>query len=336
MVGDRFVLDLSVNSGIHPDLTAQQAYLTFTNSVLQNARVDQIATTCVPTNTVTGDFAVFDANLQDEVCNGPGNCTFRGVTTGPGTMAFASGALNNSPAGGTFRVARIAFCAVGPGTAILHWQFSPPAITQRDTEIVDGPGNIYNDRSTYPDYIINVAAPTNTPTSTPNITNTPTTTPVIVGHVVWQGRAAIPSAIQQLPITLTLKLGSTEVNYAVQTTDSYGFFTVPVGSLVNGTYSWRAKDPKYLANSGSVALAGAQQTNLEIGLMRAGDCDNNNSVGVTDFNILRATLGKSLGQPGYDARADFSGDNVVNTSDFNLLRGNYGLSGGAPIGPGGP
>src|SRR5205085_5439971 len=121
-----------------------------------------------------------------------------------------------------------------------------------------------------------------------------------------------------------------------QNTDSSGFFPVSVGSLSNGTYNWRVKDPKYLANVGTVTLAGAAQTNAEMGLMKAGDCDNNNVVSVLDFNILKNTFGKSQGDPGYDDRADFSGDLAVNVSDFNALKGNFGVSGGPPVGPGGP
>src|ERR1043165_1536062 len=93
IVGRRFVLDLMLNAGSNTDVNVQQSYLTFTQAILQNARVSSIATSCVPTNTVTGDLTTFDAVLQNEACNGPGNCTFRGVPVGPGTLAFASGAL---------------------------------------------------------------------------------------------------------------------------------------------------------------------------------------------------------------------------------------------------
>src|SRR5205823_2963885 len=82
------------------------------------------------------------------------------------------------------------------------------------------------------------------PTSTPTSTNTPQAR--IVGHVTWQGRAAQPNALQQLPITLTLKSGTTEVNYPVQNTDASGFFTQVI-TLPNGAYNWRVKGPKYLA-----------------------------------------------------------------------------------------
>src|SRR5205823_15070810 len=140
---------------------------------------------------------------------------------------------------------------------------------------------------------------------------------------------AQPNALQQLPITLTLKSGGSEVNYATLNTDASGFFTVSVAGLANGAYSWRVKGPKYLANGGTVTLTGAARVNVEMGLMKAGDANNDNVINSSDFSILRGTFGRTLGDPGYDGRADFNGDNVVNSSDFNQLRSNFG-QGGAP------
>jgi hypothetical protein len=157
--------------------------------------------------------------------------------------------------------------------------------------------------------------------------------PLLVGHVTWQSRPAQPNALQQLPITLTLKLGTFEANYGSQNTDSSGFFTVSVGGLLPGTYNWRVKGPKFLANVGTVAMAGTPQTNVEMGLMKSGDCDNNNVINVSDFNILKGTFGKTQGDPGYDDRADFTGDHAVNVTDFNALKNNFGVSGGSPVGP---
>src|SRR5207244_2687992 len=91
-VGDRFTLDLFVSAGIY-NITAQQAYLTFTNELLQNVAANQPG--CVLTNTVTGDFGIFDTQLQNEVCNGPDPCTFRSIMVDPGSIAFASGSIIN-------------------------------------------------------------------------------------------------------------------------------------------------------------------------------------------------------------------------------------------------
>ena len=174
---------------------------------------------------------------------------------------------------------------------------------------------------------------TATSTATSSPVPTETTSPVLVGHVTWQGRPAQPNAGQQLPITLTLKLGTTETNYPVQTTDARGYFTVALGTLAPGTYNWRVKGPKYLANTGNLALTGAATTNTEMGLMRVGDANGDNLVNAQDFNILKVTFGKGNGDPGYDARADFTGDNLVNVTDFNLLKGNFGFAGGQPLSP---
>lgn len=185
------------------------------------------------------------------------------------------------------------------------------------------------------------AVPTGTPTYTPTVTRThtpvvtatPSATAILVGHVAWHGRPAQPNALQQMPVTLTLKLGTTEVDYTAQTTDSYGFFTVSLGSLVNGNYTWRVKGPKYLANLGEVTLAGAPLINVEMGTLRSGDCNNDNIVSILDLNIVKNSYGKRLGDVNYDPRADLNGDNVITTLDFTLLRTSFGLGGADPAGP---
>jgi hypothetical protein len=176
----------------------------------------------------------------------------------------------------------------------------------------------------------NTVTPSNTATAT--ATYTPVTGPALTGRVTWQGRPGQPHALQQLPITLTLKLGATEFNYPSQSTDSSGFFTVSVSGMPTGTYQWRVKGPKYLANSGTVPL-NVETTSVEMGLMRAGDSNNDNVVSAGDFNILRTAFGKGVGEPGYDDRADFTGDGLVSIGDFNLQRSNFGLGGAPPVMP---
>ncbi len=178
-------------------------------------------------------------------------------------------------------------------------------------------------------------APSQTSIPTPTLTDTPTPAAMLVGHVMWQGRGAQPNAFQQLPVTLTLKLGANEVNYPAQTTDASGYFTVGVGSMPTGIYTWRVKNTKYLANSGAITLTGSRSTNAEMGLMRAGDANNDNIVTALDFNILKLAFGKRAGDPSYDDRADFTGDQVVSITDFNLLKQNFGLPGAPPTGSGG-
>jgi plastocyanin len=234
----------------------------------------------------------------------------------------------------------------------VHWMNEGPSVhtSTGDTGIWDSgnlsPGNSYqftfNTPGRYPYHCALHPAMTGTVTvlSGCGQTPTPTATPVLVGHVNWEGRPAQPHRLQVLPITLTLKMGSTEVNYSTRLTDQYGFFTMTLGTLPGGLYDWRVDDsttalhsPNYLANSGTVSLAGAPVTGVEMGLMRAGDPNDDNRVNITDFAILKLTFGKSVGDPGYDDRADFTGDQTVNASDFVLLKLNFGHDGAPPIGP---
>jgi dockerin type I repeat protein len=153
-----------------------------------------------------------------------------------------------------------------------------------------------------------------------------------VGHVFWQGRPPQPHALQQLPITLTIKSGTTEVNYPATTTDSRGVFTV-TANLADGQYNWRVKNPKYLANGGSLTLVRGTVIQVEMGTMRAGDCNNDNLISSQDFIILKNSYGKQVGDPGYDDRANFNGDTVVNTQDFSAMRINFGQGGVPPLLP---
>src|SRR5207249_885720 len=96
-----------------------------------------------------------------------------------------------------------------------------------------------------------------------------------------------PNASQILPISLTLHLatGGAYIEYPFQNTDASGQFTVSVAGLPSGTYDWWAKGPQYLANGGTIALAGDPVTYLEAGLLRAGDANGDNVVNVQDFSM---------------------------------------------------
>src|SRR5213079_1821417 len=98
----------------------------------------------------------------------------RGVQVGPGSIGFASGALNNCPNGcpddvfpnPVFRVGQLGICATTAGLAVLHWQFSPPAPPTRDTELVAFDGSLVHDPALFADYIINIQGVGGTPTNT--------------------------------------------------------------------------------------------------------------------------------------------------------------------------
>lgn len=176
--------------------------------------------------------------------------------------------------------------------------------------------------------------PSETPTYTPTLTPTETAPPasVLVGHITLQGRGAQPNPRQSVPLDVTLRVGGGSATQYSLTTDQSGFFTITTG-LTPGSYTWRVKHTKYLAASGAATL-GEGTNNVEMGLLLGGDANNDNCVTVHDFNILKPAYGRSLGDPAYDARADFNGDNQVTALDFNMIKPNFGNCGPGPITPG--
>jgi hypothetical protein len=114
------------------------------------------------------------------------------------------------------------------------------------------------------------------------------------------------------------------------TTDASGYFTVSVSAQPYGTYNYRVKGLRNLSNCGSLVLVGDLYTNLEAGLLRAGDANNDDVSNIADFDILKSTFGRSLGQPDYDPRADFNNDNTVNSVDFAVMVRSFGQAGCGP------
>src|SRR5438876_3866181 len=160
------------------------------------------------------------------------------------------------------------------------------------------------------------SALTSTPTSTPAGSVTPSPA-MLVGHVSWEDIGQ-PGSRNVQPVSLTLSMGGTQIDYLTQNADASGFFTVSVEGLASGTYNYRAKGPTHLAKAGTVTLTGAPTTQLEIGTLTLGDANNDNVVDGIDFSILKACFGRS--DP-LCARADFNNDGIVNSTDF----GGHGL-----------
>ncbi len=152
------MLDLWVNGGSRTDLVGQDSYLTFTNSVLRNVRVTPNVTTCEAASAITPDLSTFGAQLQNEVCNGPEPCVFRGVKTPPGWMSFASALSPGSSqlGSGSFKVGQMALCAIAVGEARLHWQFSPPDPANRNSKIYNASTQYVSDPRLFVDYLITV------------------------------------------------------------------------------------------------------------------------------------------------------------------------------------
>jgi hypothetical protein len=110
------------------------------------------------------------------------------------------------------------------------------------------------------------------------------------------------------------------------TTTADGAYTLE--RISPGTYDLAAKGSKWLKMSQpNVIVTGGNTATVDFTGSKGGDANDSNSVNIQDLNILKGSYGKSIGQAGYDTRADFNKSGSVNLLDLNILKSNYGQSG---------
>jgi hypothetical protein len=153
----------------------------------------------------------------------------------------------------------------------------------------------------------------------------------LVGRVTLQGRGNPPSnRWQGYPVrVLVYAPGGTTPQTTVQATlDASGVFTAT--GIAAGTYDIAVKNAHSLSNrKANVTVPSGSQ--IAFGTLLEGDASDNDRIAGEDFSILATAYGTSLGQPGWDARADFNGDNTITGADFSLLATNYGRQGPIPV-----
>lgn len=147
--------------------------------------------------------------------------------------------------------------------------------------------------------------------------------------VPFQGRPVAPNARLILPLTVILKptAGGAAVINTTLSTDQNAL--LPTLSAAPGSYTLWVKGSHTLAHSQIVNLAlGSNNLTLSAMLLE-GDASNDNSVALSDFSLLAAAFATAVGDPGYNAQADFNGDELINLTDFSLLASNFGVTGAA-------
>ena len=175
------------------------------------------------------------------------------------------------------------------------------------------------------------ATPTNTltPTTTGTPTETPTSTPTVVGlllgAVELQGRGTPPNASWRIPLVLSLYQGGVMVAEYHLVTDEIGNYAIP--QIPTGIYDLTAKNPLTLRNRRNGVVLGPGATAAHMGLLIAGDANDDNQIDVLDFSIFRSRFATS------DPQTDFNGDGIVDVFDFSLLRSNFGQSGDIVLEP---
>jgi hypothetical protein len=81
-----------------------------------------------------------------------------------------------------------------------------------------------------------------------------------------------------------------------------------------GFYS-TARDFAYNEEDPKIAAEAATQVAVTV----PGDANGNGRVDCTDLSVVKASMGKWTGQPGFDSQADINRDGVVNVRDLSLV-----------------
>jgi glucose/arabinose dehydrogenase len=151
------------------------------------------------------------------------------------------------------------------------------------------------------------------------------------GSVVLQGRPAAPNAQWQVPLTVDFyasgNMATPAFTYNV-TTDNSGNFTC--NDVPPGSYKIAVKNERTLRKVTTLQNIIAGTNTLNFGTLMEGDANNSNTVTIADFSVLLNSFNKTVGNPGYDPRADFNRDNFVTLADFSLLLNNFNQVGQTP------
>ncbi|MBC7234668.1 MAG: hypothetical protein H5T69_02415 [Chloroflexi bacterium] len=149
----------------------------------------------------------------------------------------------------------------------------------------------------------------------------------LIGSVSFQGRPAPPSLAWRTPLSVTLTTpGGGGPDFTFGTVcDETGTFTIT--NIVSGTYHVKVRDLHSLWNVRQSQPIHLGLNYVNMGTLVEGDSNLSQTIDVVDFSILASTYAKSLGDPGYDPRADYNNSNDINVFDFSILASNFGRSG---------
>jgi hypothetical protein len=146
------------------------------------------------------------------------------------------------------------------------------------------------------------------------------------GNVRLESRPAAPNPSYVTTLAVTFyPADCSQPDIRSVRTDATGAFVLC--NLPAGSYDIVAKGYNTLANRVTGVQLTPGTTQVDLGLLRSGDANNDNHVTILDFSILAATYATSSGDPAFDHRADFNGDGYIDILDFSLLATHFAESG---------
>jgi probable HAF family extracellular repeat protein len=97
---------------------------------------------------------------------------------------------------------------------------------------------------------------------------------------------------------------------------------VDLNSLLPQNSGWVLEEARAINNAGQIVGTGKYQGQsssflLKIGII--GDVNGDGTVNCADVSIVKASIGKKTGQPGFDPRADVNNDGVIDVRDLAIV-----------------
>jgi peptide/nickel transport system substrate-binding protein len=112
--------------------------------------------------------------------------------------------------------------------------------------------------------------------------------------------------------------------FNLTTTKNGSTATAQVTGVTQGIYDISVASPHCLINVKRGVIIGLLSNTVDMGTLLEGNANDDYIINIQDFGILAVAYGKSSGETGYDARADFDRSGNINITDFGLLAINYG------------
>ncbi len=218
-----------------------------------------------------------------------------------GHFDFVAGRLGDAVMG-AFPVVAVAFEAVGEATA------SPLHLVLDGVRRTDATYQGRSVLSEAQDGIVTVACA------------------AVHGRIQLQGRPTAPHPRWITPLEVSLSTPGETIPRDTFTTTTSDLGTFSLTSLAPGVYTMRVKNSHTLANAQVVTLT-IGTADLDFGLLREGDANNDNAVDLLDFSTLAPAFATVAGDAGFEPQADFDVDGWVGLVDFSLLAANFGRMG---------
>jgi tungstate transport system substrate-binding protein len=225
-----------------------------------------------------------------------------------GRITFGAGKVSSPYPTGWFSVATIRFRALTATTPTTHIFFS--TIGAMKTSVTDGFSDFTGTLTAASVQVIPLGANVNI-------------------SVSLQGGSR-PDSGWIVPLTVKFFTPGADVmaatpiyTFNLTTAKSGGYAMAQCTGVIPGNYDITSVSEHTLLNvkRNVIILATSNMVNMET--LPEGNANNDDRVNILDFGLLVVSYGRSKGQSGYNAMADYDRNDNVNIFDFGLLATNY-------------